>query len=64
MRKDTRNIALHPDTYKWLRNQADMRLEAYGGQCGLGRIIEDLVAAQRQRTGDNMWNPDLERWTK
>jgi len=60
MRKDTRNIALHPDAYKWLRHQADMRLEAYGGQCGLGRIIEDLVAQQRARTGNRLFEPFLE----
>ena len=63
MRK-SRNINLKPETYKWLRKQADNRLVKYGGQCGLGRIIEDLVAAQRQRTGDDMWDPDLERWTE
>ena len=63
MRK-SRNINLKPEAYRWLRQQADMRLHDYGGQCGLGRIIEDLVAAQRQRTGDSMWDPDLERWTK
>jgi len=60
MRKDSRNIALHPDAYKWLRNQADMRLEAYGGQCGLGRIIEDLVAQQRARTGNRLFEPFFE----
>ena len=63
MRK-SRNINLLPEAYRWLRQQADLRIREYGGQCGLGRIIEDLVAAQRQRTGDNMWDPDLERWTK
>ena len=63
MRK-SRNINLKPEAYRWLRQQADMRIHDYGGQCGLGRIIEDLVAAQRQRTGDDMWDPDLERWTK
>ena len=57
MRKESRNIALHPDAYRWLRNQADMRLEAFGGQCGLGRIIEDLVAQQRAQTGDDLWAP-------
>jgi hypothetical protein len=56
MRK-SRNINLKPEAYRWLRQQADMRLRYYGGQCGLGRIIEDLVAAQQQRTGDHMWNP-------
>ena len=63
MRK-SRNINLEPEAYRWLRQQADMRIRDYGGQCGLGRIIEDLVAAQRQRTGDDMWDPDLERWTE
>jgi len=63
MRK-SRNINLKPEAYKWLRQQADMRLHNYGGQCGLGRIIEELVAAQRQRTGDQMWDPALERRTR
>ena len=56
MRK-SRNINLEPEAYRWLRNQADMRLEAFGGQCGLGRIIEDLVAQQRAQTGDDLWAP-------
>ena len=63
MRK-SRNINLKPEAYRWLRQQADMRICEYGGQCGLGRIIEELVAQQRQRTGDQMWEPDLERWTE
>ena len=62
MRK-SRNINLKPEAYQWLRQQADMRIAAYPGQCGLGRIIEELVAEQRKRTGDQMWDPDLEGWT-
>jgi hypothetical protein len=49
-----RHLSIDIGVYHWLARQAQHRKPV-----SLGRVIDDLVAAQRERTGDKPFKPDV-----